>query len=176
MKTIRYTTTLYFYDGPQVFEARGASPGTGLDEPLALEPQTGALAGFGELPDAGFFLHDRPAEADTVREARARNNLVLEVAVEPPEAAAEHRIRVSTLTALLGHVQTLVKHAYGWALRDHSLDARRGIDRSEAHLLSQWNSWVRLRRPTWTMVHGVWRSVKKISLARLNPVGQASPD
>ena len=112
-----------------------ASPGAGIDEPLLLESQNGALAAFAELPEPGFFLHDRPADTETVREARARNNLVLEVAVEPPEAAAEHRIRVATLTALLGHVQTLVKHAYGWALRDLSLETRRSIDRSEAHLL-----------------------------------------
>jgi hypothetical protein len=61
--------------------------------------------------------------------------LVLEVAVEPPEAAQEHRIRVDTLVGLLGHVQTIVKHAYGAALRDLSPGTRRSIDRSDAHLL-----------------------------------------
>ena len=112
-----------------------ASPGADSDAPLALEAQPGALDAFAELPEPGFVLHDRPADEETVREARARNNLVLEVSVEPPEAAAEHRIRVSTLTALLGHLQTLVKHAYGWALRDLSLETRRSIDRSESHMM-----------------------------------------
>jgi hypothetical protein len=189
VKTIRHTTTLYYYDGPQVFEARDAigghyvgvmiqpvegkeryviagveperlrqfrigtldlralllerpesswflaSPAVTRESPLALEPQTSALESFSDLPDSGFFLHDYATESATVSEARARNNLVVEIAVEPPEAAAEHRIRVSTLTALLSHVQTLVKHAYGWALRDLSLETRRNIDRSEAHLL-----------------------------------------
>lgn len=189
MKTIRHTTTLYYYDGPQVFEARDAigghyvgvmvpsvegreryviagveperlrqfrigtldlralllersesswflaSQATVSEAPLALEPQSSALESFADLPESGFFLHDHGTESETVSEARARNNLVMEVTVEPPEAAAEHRIRVSTLTALLGHVQTLVKHAYGWALRDLSLETRRSIDRSEAHLL-----------------------------------------
>lgn len=189
MKTIRHTTTLYYYDGPQVFEARDsigghyvgvmvppaggreryviagveperlrqfkigtldlralllersesswflASPTAISGAPLELELQSSEIESFADLPDPGFYLHDRAVESETVSEARARNNLVLEVAVEPPEAAAEHRIRVSTLTALLGHVQTLVKHAYGWALRDLSLEARRSIDRSEAHLL-----------------------------------------
>lgn len=189
MKTIRHTATLYYYGGPQVFEARDAigghyvgvmitpdggreryviagveperlrqfrigtldlrsllleraetswffaTPGADSNSPLALETPSGALATFAELPEPGFVLHDRPADAETVREARARNNLVLEIAVEPPEAAAEHRIRVGTLTALLGHVQTLVKHAYGWALRDLSLETRRSIDRSEAHMM-----------------------------------------
>lgn len=189
MKTIRHTATLYYYDGPQVFEARDAigghyigvmitptggrerymiagveperlrqfrigaldlrslllersepnwffaSPGADAGAPLTLETRSEALAAFAELPEPGFVLHDRPADTETVREARARNNLVLEVAVEPPESAAEHRIRVGTLTALLGHIQTLVKHAYGWALRDLSLESRRSIDRSEAHLM-----------------------------------------
>ena len=189
MKTIRHTSTLFYYDGPQVFEARDAIGGhyvavmvepvngkdrylvagveperlrqfraglldlrnllteravedwflTGaigsLTEPLSLEPAHGNLAASGLLPDAGFVLHDRPAEDLALREARARNNLVFEFAVEPPEAAEEHRIRVGTLVGLLHHMQTMLKHAYGAALRDLSLAARRAIDRSNAHLL-----------------------------------------
>jgi hypothetical protein len=87
------------------------------------------------LPDAGFMLHERPTEELALKEARERNNLVLEISVDPPEAAAEHRIRVGTLVGLLGHLQTMVKHAYGAALRDLSLESRRAIDRSDAHLL-----------------------------------------
>ena len=186
MKTIQHTQTLFYYDGPQVIEARDAIgghyvavltedggylvtgaapsrlrefragtmdlrslmlevgrdewfltevPAAGLDEPLALELQSGAIEDSGLLPDAGFLLHDHPATEEAVVEARMRNSLVLEVAVEPPEAASEHRIRVTSLVGLLGHVQTLVKHAYGAALRELSLETRRAIDRSEAHLL-----------------------------------------
>ena len=128
MKTIKHTTTLFYYDGPQVFEARdrigghyiavmvepqdgketylvvGVLPeslrqfrggrldlrtllagdgseewylahGENLDEPLALMPQTTPLGESGFLPDAGFLLHDRPAEELALREARERNNL-----------------------------------------------------------------------------------------------------
>ena len=189
MKTIRHTATLFYYDGPQVFEARDAIGGhyvavmvepqgeqdrylvagvaperlrqfrsgtldlrsllaeagveewylattaAGLDQPLALVPQQTLLMESGLLPDEGFVLHDRPAEDLALKEARERNNLVLEIAVDPPESAEEHRIRVGTLVGLLGHVQTMVKHAYGAALRDLSLDTRRAIDRSDAHLL-----------------------------------------
>jgi hypothetical protein len=190
MKTIRHTTTLFYYDGPQVFEARdsigghyvavmvepqdgqdrylvaGVAPerlrqfrsGTldlrsllaeaggeewylatttaGLDQPLSLAPQSTSVTGSGLLPDAGFVLHDRPTEELALREARERNNLVFELAVEPPEAAEEHRIRVGTLVGLLNHVQMMVKHAYGAALRDLSLSTRRAIDRSKAHLMN----------------------------------------
>jgi hypothetical protein len=189
MKMIRHTTTLFYYDGPQVFEARDAigghyvavmvgpdagedrylvagieperlrqfraglldlrsllteraieewffavSPG-GLNEPLALQPAPGKLAESEFLPESGFVLHDRPAEELALREARERNNLVLEIAADPPEAAEEHRIRVGTLVGLLGHVQLMVKHAYGAALRELSPDNRRAIDKTDAHLM-----------------------------------------
>lgn len=189
MKTIRHTTTLFYYDGPQVFEARDAigghyiavmvgpdngedrylvagveperlrqfraglidlksllteraieewffavAPG-GLNEPLALQPASGKLAESEFLPEPGFVLHDRPAGELALKEARERNNLVLEIAVDPPEAAEEHRIRVGTLVSLLGHVQLMVKHAYGAALRELSPDIRRVIDKSDAHLM-----------------------------------------
>lgn len=189
MKTIRHTTTLFYHDGPQVFEARDAIGGryvavmvepedgkdrylvagveperlrqfrTGLldlrnllversvkdwylavapadlSDPLTLHPAQGSLAESAFLPDAGFVLHDRPTEELALREARARNNIVFELAVDPPEAAEEHRIRVGTLVGLLNHVQMMVKHAYGAALRDLALSTRRSIDRSDAHLL-----------------------------------------
>ena len=189
MKTIRHTTTLFYYDGPQVFEARDAIGGhyvavmvepeggsdrylvagveperlrqfrsgtldlrsllaeageeewflittaTGLDQPLALVPQRTPLRASGLLPDEGFVLHDRPAVELALKEARERNNLVLEIAADPPEAAEEHRIRVGTLVGLLSHVQTMVKHAYGAALRELSPDSRRAIDKLDAHLM-----------------------------------------
>lgn len=189
MKTILHTTTLFYYDGPQVFEARDAIGGhyvavmvephdgqdrylvagvaperlrqfrsgtldlrsllaesgegewylattaAGLDQPLALVSQRAPLLESGLLPDAGFVLHDRPAEELALKEARERNNLVLEIAADPPEAAAEHRIRVGTLIGLLGHVQMMVKHAYGAALRELTPDNRRAIDKTDAHLM-----------------------------------------
>ncbi len=188
MKTIRHTTTLFYYDGPQVFEARdiigghyiavmvqpqdgldsylvaGVAPvrlrqfragtldlralltdggseewylarGADLDQPLVLLPQTSSLVDSGFLPDEGFLLHDRPTEELALREARERNNLVLEIAADPPEAAEEHRIRVGTLIGLLGHVQMLIKHAYGAALRTLSPDDRRAIDKTDAHMM-----------------------------------------
>lgn len=189
MKTVRHTTTLFYYDGDQVFEARDAigghyiavmvTPEAGRDRyivagvaperlrqfrvgaldlrtlllergeadwyfgafsaagtDLVIQPQVGSLTASDLLPEAGFLLHARPAGDLALQEARQRNNLVLEVAVDPPEAAEEHRIRVPTLIGLLGHVQTMVKHAYGAALRELSLSRRREIDRSDAHLLN----------------------------------------
>jgi hypothetical protein len=190
MKTILYTSTLFYYDGVQVFEARDAIgghyiavltesidsidryilagvepeklrqfrtggldlrtllikrverdwfiaiPRNGFGAPLELELQTLTMDNNPDLPDSGFFLHDIQADTDTVQEARIRNNLVLEVAVEPPEAAEKHQIHAGTLAGLLSHLQTLVKHAYGAALRDMSAGARRATDMPDAHLLN----------------------------------------
>ena len=176
MKTIVHHSTLFYYDGPHVFEARDAIGGhyiavmvgseppgavanavrgqgerclvagvapdrlrlfrsgaidlrslllesvpderylaavdSAIDQPLRLEPLTTPLADCGLLPDSGFLLYDRPAEDHVLKEARARNNFVIELVTEPPEAASRHRIRVSTLAGILIRVQALVKYAY----------------------------------------------------------------
>lgn len=106
-----------------------------LAEPLMLEPQAEPLAGSALLPDQGFILHDPITDGLALREARARNNLVFEFASEPPEAADEHRIRAATLAGLLMHTQTLIKHAYGAALRKLQAAAKRGLDKTDAYLL-----------------------------------------
>jgi hypothetical protein len=182
MTAVRCTDTLFFYDLPQVVEARdeiggsyvgilmanchdrylvtGVEPtqlqrfkrgeidlrsivapsATGryfsaqgpLSEPLALTPMDCAEDVERHLPEAGFLLHDAPAATAVVAEARSRNNFVLDLSVDPPESADGHRIAANTLTGLLQHIQTLIKHAYGAALRELPAPARREIDRSDA--------------------------------------------
>lgn len=189
VKTVRHTATLFYYDGPQVIEARdgigghyvavmvdpvegspryivaGVDPerlrqfrggeldlrslllerderewylGTPKGESgtcIELEQHLGPLDNFKDLPESGFLLHEGRATNAAVREARARNSLIFDLSVDPPEAAQENRIRIGTLAALLSHVQTMVKHAYGAALRDLSFGTRQSLDRSDAHLL-----------------------------------------
>lgn len=166
MKVIRHTKTLYYYDGPQVFEARDSIGGHYVALMVASEPsgdryvvagvppermrlfRTGALdlrslmidaapeecylASFGDsldapllitqeglsleagafLPDDGFLIHDRETTELTLHEARKRQNFVVEVAVDPPEAAEDSRVRMDTLAGLLIHVQGIIKYAY----------------------------------------------------------------
>ena len=178
MKSIRHTHTLFYYDGPQVFEARDAigghyvavmlepdlhsetvtpsdGPGdrylvagvaperlrqfrtgaidlrsllvgsedherymatarNGVENALALQRLAIPLIESGYLPDEGFLLHDHASEG-VLREARERNNLVVEIIAEPPEASAGHRIRANTLAGMLHHVQAMVRHAYSKA-------------------------------------------------------------
>lgn len=190
MKTVRHTVTLFFYDGPQVFEAHDdigghyiavmiespegeesylvagvqperlrqfrsgmidlktlisvrpdpewfiGRPSGDMSQPLLLELQTSNLYDSRYLPEDGFVLYEHPTESEILREARERNNLVLELTVDPPEAVVEHRIRVNTLVGLLSNVQKIVKYAYGSALRGLSQAKRKSmLDTTDAHLL-----------------------------------------
>lgn len=188
MKAIRYMATLFYYDGPQVFEACdvigghyvavavetqdagerylvvGVAPErlrkfrngtldlrtliveagqeewylattTDLTRPVNVEQQEIPIVESGLLPDEGFVLHDRPTEEFALGEARTRQNLVLEVAIEPPEAAREHRIRANTFAKLLMHLQTMVKHAHRAVLKDLSPGSRRVMDTTQAALM-----------------------------------------
>lgn len=107
----------------------------GSEGALDLVAQNDTLQDSTLLPESGFVLHDQPANKETLRLARERSNLVLEVVVEPPEAVEGHRIHVPTLVGLLAHLQMMVKHAYTSALRDLTQKQRRLLDRSDAHLL-----------------------------------------
>ena len=189
MKTVKPVSTLYYYDGPQVLEARDgigghyiaviveqlqdydrylvagvapnrlrqfrsgildlrtllvdadadewylASAPAGPEQLMTLEPQPRSLTESGLLPDEGFVLHDRPADELALNEARMRNNVVIEITADPPEAVGEHRIRVGTFTGLLNHVQTVVRHAYTAALRETSAGTRSRLHTDDAHLL-----------------------------------------
>ena len=55
--------------------------------------------------------------------------------MEPPDAADEHRIRVETLAGILVHVQKVLQHAFGAALRDLTPRILRTISRNGGHLL-----------------------------------------
>ena len=182
MKMIRHTGTLFYYDGPQIFEARDGIGGhyvaimgppngsadrylvvgvdperlrlfrsgvldlrtlllnsdeqerylataeDGFEQPLVLDSLRTPLPESGFLPDSAFILHEWPADDLVLQEARERNNLVLEVAAEPPEAASQHRIRASTLAEMLQRVQMMIKHAYRAALRETASVHRRKDD------------------------------------------------
>lgn len=90
------------------------------------------------LPEAGFVLLTswQPAAASTAyQESRARNNVVLEVALEVPESADAHKIRVNRLSGLLVNLQSFLKHAYGKAIGALSIEQRQALNRDTAPLL-----------------------------------------
>lgn len=188
MKTIRCTDTLFYYDGPQILEARDAIGGhylvvmataddgrdrclavgvaperlrqfragalelrslmveagreewylataTNLDQPLEIEPQQTPLAESHHLPDDGFVLPDHHEEGLVLREARDRNNVMLEITVTTREANPEPRIRLDTYAELLHHFQTMAKHAWRAASRELSHRDRSRMDAAGDHLM-----------------------------------------
>ena len=108
---------------------------TDLREPLNLDLQAHSLSDSGFLPEEGFVLPFIPTDAFVLKEAQARNNLMLELAVEPPEAAADHRVRVETYVALLDQVQRMMKHAYRAVLKELPSNFRPPISPTEAALM-----------------------------------------
>ena len=182
MKTVRHATTLFYYDGPQVFEARDtigghylavlgpadgpdahylvagvpperlrlfrcgvldlrtlltecddqdlytATPADRFDQPLVLDPLREPLADSRLLPESGFVLHDQPTDDYVLKEARDRNNLIIAMATDPPEAATQHRIHANTLAEMLHRVQSMVKYAYRVAIRGNPPLSRHAHD------------------------------------------------
>ena len=102
---------------------------------MQLEPQSMPLEQSGLLPLAGFTLNDLQLDDRVLREAHERNNIILEVSVEPPEAVVEHRVRSNTLGSLLIQMQVLVKHAYRAALRDLSDNVRSSLSTVDGELM-----------------------------------------
>jgi len=112
-----------------------ATPTSQYPAPMELLVQDGTLAETNWLPDPGFFLHFTPTESAAVVESRGRNNLVIDLAINPPESAHDHRIHAETLGRLLLGFQPLLKHAYSWAYRELQPSAQRVIERSTAPLV-----------------------------------------
>ena len=104
-----------------------ATAGNGVENALEIERLTTPLVESGYLPDEGFRLHERASDG-VLMEARERNNLVVEIIAEPPEASAGYRIRANTLAGMLHHVQAMVRHAYRKARRDHGAGGPRPTD------------------------------------------------
>ena len=118
-------------DGEWFITRADGEPG----QSLLLEPQSGALLATEFLPGEGFFLEDVPVDDLVFQQARERGKVVFEFSVEPPETAAGHRIRMTTLAVLLTHLQTFVGHAYRAAVRDMPSSARQLVDTTDGHLM-----------------------------------------
>ena len=102
---------------------------------LVLEPQSAPLLATEFLPEEGFFLEEVPEDDLALQQARERGKVVFEFSVEPPETAVGHRIRTTTLAALLTHLQTFVRYAYRAAVRDLPNSVRQQIDTTDGHVM-----------------------------------------
>jgi len=166
MNRVHHTATLFYYDGPQVFEARddiggryvgvavtrpdgrdgylikGVKPSdlnafrageadlrailirVNVDEwyladaefdfsaPIELDRQSASLVESGYLPDTGFLLHEHPTNDSVVKEARKRNNFVVEVTANALSGVMQSRIPSDIYKQLLGVIESLAKSAH----------------------------------------------------------------
>ncbi len=87
------------------------------------------------LPQKGFFLEEEPIEDQLVSEARARNNLVLEIITTPPEASSGHRMRANALGRLILRIQNLVRRAYSAEIRDMKRSVHHHVGMNNVPLL-----------------------------------------
>ncbi len=96
-----------------------------FSDPLSLTAVEEPLEQSSLLPEEGFFLEEEPIQDSLVLEAKARNNLVLEVVTTPPESVVGHRMRANSLGNLILHIQRLVRNAYQAELRSVGQASRR---------------------------------------------------
>ena len=83
-----------------------------FSDPLSLATVQEPLEQSSLLPEEGFFLEAEPIRDPLVSEAKARNNLVLELIAAPPESTLGHRMRADSLGNLILYMQRLVRYAY----------------------------------------------------------------
>jgi hypothetical protein len=84
------------------------------------------------LPAEGFYLTDlKKDEPVLVVQAQHKNRAIIELSLEPPEAASETKIKAANLGYALTVFQTLVKHAYHKSISSLSGKARRFLDQDE---------------------------------------------
>ena len=102
-----------------------------INEDLFMKLQTASLTDSQFLPDPDFYLHDQPISNSIVSEARSRNNLVLALIADPPEAAESHRIRANTLAGLLRHFQSLISRSCQKVRKDAGTPAKRTEPRAD---------------------------------------------
>ncbi len=102
-----------------------------INEDLFMKLQTASLTDSQFLPDPDFYLHDQPITNSIVSEARSRNNLVLALIADPPEAAESHRIRANTLAGLLRHFQSLISRSCQKVRKDAGTPTKRTEPRAD---------------------------------------------
>ena len=106
-----------------------------FSDPLSLAAVEEPLEQSSLLPEEGFFLEEEPIQDTLVSEAKARNNLVLELITAPPESITGHRMRADSLGNLILYMQRLVRYAYQAELRLLRQASPRIRNISSAHLM-----------------------------------------
>ena len=108
---------------------------TGLDKPLSLQPQEEDNIPEDLLPEPGFQITTAEVDHSVIAKARERENVVIQVTIEPAEGTIQHGIRASSLSGLLTRFQSLIRHAVHHAIQDDKPARDEARRRREGHLL-----------------------------------------
>ena len=108
---------------------------TDFDEPLKLHSQHEDYIPDNYLPKPGLFTAGVEVDHEVTTRARGRGHVVLQVTIDPPEAADEQRVRATTLSGLIEHVQTLARYAVEQATRGSELEVGKLRRSRNAHQL-----------------------------------------
>ena len=113
-----------------------------VDTPLKVGEQISGDIPDQYLPGDGFRIAEFEVDHDTTRRARERDNVVIQVSIEPPEAAHEYRVRTDTLAGLLTRVENLTRYAAEQVVADNEdpmamTNAKRNAGRLEIVDISQ---------------------------------------
>ena len=108
---------------------------TDFDEPLKLNAQHGDSIPDKYLPKPGLFTTGAEVDHEVTTRAREIGHVVLQVAIDPPEAADEQRVRATTLSGLIEHVQTLTRYAVEQAAKELELEGSNLRRSRNAHQL-----------------------------------------
>ena len=108
---------------------------TDFDEPLKVDVQHGDSIPDKYLPKPGLFTTGEEVDHEVTTRARERGHVVLQVTIDPPEAADEHRVRATTLSGLIDHVQKLTRYAAEQVSKESELEGGKLRRSRNAHEL-----------------------------------------
>ena len=106
-----------------------------LSAPFELTPQDGDIIPTELLPEDGLYIYDADVSHELLSEAEQRSSILVQFAINPPEASEDLRIRATTLSALVNYVQSLTKYSVRHFLRQDSGSRRLSTIERDSHLL-----------------------------------------
>ena len=82
-----------------------------LDIPLVIVKQGSGSVPNDYLPGEGYKISDFEVDHGITETVIERDNVIIQVSIEPPESVGEHAVKVDTLSGLIDRVQELARHA-----------------------------------------------------------------
>ena len=82
-----------------------------IHKPLKVGEEVSGVIPDEYLPRDGYQFAEFEVDHETTRKARDRDNVVIQVSIEPPEATQEYRVSSNTLAGLLTRVENLTRQA-----------------------------------------------------------------